>query len=74
MSEKIVAFAKWMVGKIIDLLRENSTINPDLLRNELAKYGVFPTDMQLYRAKQKAQTLLMVTMVIVITCCLSIVS
>ena len=58
MSEKIVASAKWIARKIIDLLRADSTVKPELLRHELAKYGVFPTDMQLYRAKQKAQDII----------------
>lgn len=38
----------------IDLFRSDPVVRPQLLRDELFKYGVHPTNMQLFRAKKKA--------------------
>ena len=45
MSETIIAIAIWMASKIVNLLRTNSSVRPQVLRYELAKYGVNLSDM-----------------------------
>ncbi|KAL3529566.1 hypothetical protein ACH5RR_008888 [Cinchona calisaya] len=58
MSENIIATAKWMANKIVDILRADTNVSTNVLRNELTKYGSSPSDMQLYRAKQKAMDII----------------
>lgn len=56
-KEKITASAKWMGQKIEDLVRADRNVKPEMIRTELLKYGLHPTEMQIFRARRSAQEL-----------------
>lgn len=52
---KIAPSAAWMAEKIKSIVKSDPNVTNEVLRNDLVKYGINPTDMQLWRAKQKAK-------------------
>lgn len=47
-----------MAEKIVNLLRSDRSVRPQMIREELAKYRVHRTEMQLFRARQKAMDMI----------------
>ncbi|KAL0404131.1 UNVERIFIED_CONTAM: hypothetical protein Sradi_2053900 [Sesamum radiatum] len=48
------ASAKWMALKLVNVLRDNISMDVKVIRTELKKFGINPPYMQIYRARKKA--------------------
>ncbi|KAL0308770.1 UNVERIFIED_CONTAM: hypothetical protein Sradi_5819300 [Sesamum radiatum] len=48
------ASAKWMASKLVNILRDNISMDVKAIRIELKKFGINPPYMQIYRAQKKA--------------------
>ncbi|KAL0400138.1 UNVERIFIED_CONTAM: hypothetical protein Sradi_2357100 [Sesamum radiatum] len=48
------ATVKWMAIKLVNVLRDNISMDVKSIRTELKKFGINPPYMQIYRARKKA--------------------